>query len=87
MAVIELNKALEIMENRESGFAIQFVTYNKDTGKGGKLMKLNNAERCGAKFSLKENDMIAIRDKRGAGHPYPVHKYLITEFEGMGIII
>jgi hypothetical protein len=78
--MITLVAALKQMEHGSKPFHIRFVTLNKTTNEGGKIIELNNVVKVGAKYSLTNNDMISVKQSDSNNHPYPVHIHLITEF-------
>jgi len=83
--MITLGAALKQMEHGSKPFHIRFVTFNKSTGEGGKIIELGNAVKVGAKYSLNNNDMISVKQSDHTNHPYPIHIHLITEFNHIKI--
>lgn len=77
---IALRDALSLMENSEAPFQVKFVTFNKSSKTGGKIIELTRAVRVGASFNLKDNDMIQVKQLDTNNHPHPIHIHLITEF-------
>jgi len=85
--MIQLSDALRLMDEKERGgmplaFDLKFVSFNKAKQTGGEMMELKGVVKCGAKFSLDKNDMIAVRSVENSHHPIPVHIRLITHFNG-----
>lgn len=78
--MITLAAALQQMEHGKIPFHIRFVSFNKSTGTGGKIIELDSAIKTGSKYNLNNNDMISVAKSDGSDHPYPVHVHLITEF-------
>lgn len=82
---ISLIDALSITEDNSQEFQIKFVSYNKSTGSGGKIIELLKASRGGAKYNLSNQDMISVQQKHG--HPYPIHTHLILEINNQPIFL
>jgi hypothetical protein len=78
--MIQLAAALKQMEHGSEPFHICFVTHNKSQQTGGKIIELTKAVKVGAKYNLKQNDMISVKQLDNSNHPYPVHIHLITQF-------
>lgn len=77
--MIRLSEALKITETSAKPFHIRFVQYDKTRNKGGQIIEVEQATRVGAKYSLKNNNMISIKSVGNSDHPRPVHIHLITE--------
>lgn len=85
--MIGLTDALNIMDEKDLKgvpipFEIKFVTYDKAKKKGGEIIHLTNAVRCGQKHNMKENSTIGVTQLNNTHHPYAVHIRLILEFNG-----
>ena len=85
MSLIYLTDALNLMNDRDSVFSIEFVSLNKSKKTGGELIKIDKATRAGARFNLSEKEMISVRSVDNTNLPYPVHIRLITEFNGQKV--
>lgn len=68
-------------------FQIKFVTCNQSKNTGGDIIELTRAFKVGAKYNMKNNDLITVRQENSADHPYPIHIYLITEFNNQKVVI
>jgi len=87
MELITLTQALKQM-NSGKPFQLKFVTCNQSLNTGGEIIELKNAFKIGAKYNLKNNDMISLRQQHNEEHhPYPVHIHLIVEFNNQKVVI
>ena len=84
---IALPDALNQMEDKSKTFSIKWVSYNRDKNTGGKIISLDRAIRAGAKYNLKDQDMIVVKQQGNSNHPYPIHTHLIVEFNNQPIFI
>lgn len=84
---IALADALNQMEDKSKTFDIKWVSYNKEKKTGGKIIHLTRAERGGAAYNLKDQDMIVVKQQGNSNHPYPIHTHLIVEFNNQPIFI
>ena len=78
--------ALAETEDKATPFQIKFVSYNYEKQKGGETIELTKAIRTGAKYTLENNDMIAVTQNAN-DHPYPVHIHLICEINNQPIFL
>ncbi|OFY87844.1 MAG: hypothetical protein A3F72_02945 [Bacteroidetes bacterium RIFCSPLOWO2_12_FULL_35_15] len=85
--MITLGDALRQMEASKKAFQLKFVTCNLSKNTGGELIELTAAFKTGAKYNMKRNDLITVRQENSADHPYPVHIHLITELNHKKVII
>jgi hypothetical protein len=85
MARIALIDALNLMKNSDAPFQIKWVKCNREKKEGGEILELTKALKCGARYNLKDNDMISLRQMDSSNHPHPIHIHLITEFNGQKI--
>lgn len=73
------------MDEKDKGgepitFSIKFCTYNRSKKKGGQIIHLTKAVKCGLSHDMNENNTIGVKQLDSANHPYPVQIRLITEF-------
>lgn len=75
----------ETPQGKQVVFSIRFIKTN------GESVFLPRAVACGLPYSLKENRMrgVVAVDMKGdkIGHPYPVSIDLITEWNGLKVIL
>ena len=79
METISLRQALTVMDTNIP-FHIKFVAFNKSKREGGHFVEIQSGVKAGAKYNLKDNDMISVKHTNNTDHPYPVHIHLITEY-------
>jgi hypothetical protein len=86
METISLRDALTMMDNGKP-FHLKAVAFDKTKKKGGHFIELKSVVKVGARYSLKDNDMISVKTPGGDSHPYPIHTHLITEYNHNRILI
>lgn len=83
---ITLQDALDITA-KPAPFQIKFVTLDKQRKKGGEIIELTEAQRVGASYNMRANDMISVKQLNNTNHPYPVHTHLIIEVNKQKVFI
>lgn len=88
---IKLQDALKVINQSTSGsthqpFSMEFVTYNQTTKKGGEIITLDNAIRCGLRKGTNQKHKVGIRVPGNSHHDYAVHINLITKVNSIPLI-
>lgn len=68
-------------------FSITFYTADKSRNKGGEKIQLKSAIRTGLQRVMNKKKYVGVSVPNNTHHPYSVHLYLITEFNGKKVII
>jgi hypothetical protein len=84
---LSLHDGLNITEDSQRPFAIEFVTFDQSRKKGGEIIKLTNAVRVGAKHNQKANDTISVKQIGNSNHPYIVHTHLILSINEQQLFV
>ena len=92
MEIIKVNKVLETMRERlpdgsYKPFSITFYTADEKRNTGGKKIKLHIAIRAGLQRNMNDRRYVGVNVPHNKHHSYSVHHFLITEFNGMKVII
>ncbi len=92
MEIIKVQEVLKTMRERLPDgslkpFSITFFTADAKRQTGGKRIKLNVAIRAGLQRNMNDRRYVGVNVPHNKHHSYTVHHFLITEFNGMKVII